>query len=30
MTNSTNNNYVFIYWEDGWNQEQDGKKNYIY
>ena len=30
MTNSTNNNFVFIYWDDGWNEQQYDKKNYIH
>ncbi len=25
------NNYIFIYWEDGWNEDKiNGKENYIH
>ena len=29
-TTSNNNNCIFIYWEDSWNEQQNGKENYIY
>ncbi len=29
-TNTNNTNWVFIYWEDGWNEQQHGKENYIH
>ena len=30
-TPTNNNDYIFIYWEDGsWNEKENGKKNYIH
>ncbi len=28
--NSINNNLVFIFWGDEWNEQQNGKENYIH